>query len=118
MIGAFLRRLGGSIPGINERMDMSDDTDMLDIARAYDFSGKSFLITGGGTGIGRATALLAARQGARVTLASRKTDSLESVAEEVRALNGEALVLTTDVLDADAIAGMVDAHLAHYGGCD
>jgi len=97
---------------------MTLGNDMVDIPTAYDFSGRSFLITGGGTGIGRATALLVARQGARVTLASRKTDALESVAEEVRAIGAEALVLTTDVLDPDAITNMIDSHVSHFGGCD
>jgi NAD(P)-dependent dehydrogenase (short-subunit alcohol dehydrogenase family) len=66
---------------------------------AFDVAGRVAVITGGGTGIGRATALLFAEAGAPVVLASRKAANLEHVAAEVRERGGNALVVPTDVRD-------------------
>lgn len=83
-----------------------------------EFAGRSALITGAGTGIGRMTALAMGSRGARVTLASRKVDNLERVAAELAALGAETLVVQTDVRDPDSVAGMVDRHVDAFGGCD
>jgi NAD(P)-dependent dehydrogenase (short-subunit alcohol dehydrogenase family) len=90
----------------------------MNITESFDFAGRTVLVTGGGTGIGRAAAVLFATQGADVTLASRKAKNLEAVAEEVTALGRRALVVPVDLLDEDGADAMVDAHLRHYGGCD
>ncbi|MEA2424836.1 MAG: hypothetical protein QOH13_1246 [Thermoleophilaceae bacterium] len=75
------------------------------------------LVTGGGRGIGRATALALARTGARVTVAARSASDLESVAAEIEALGGTAYVEAVDVTDADAVQQMVAA-CAGRGGLD
>jgi NADP-dependent 3-hydroxy acid dehydrogenase YdfG len=56
-------------------------------------AGKRALITGAGSGIGEATAILFAREGARVGLVGRRRDRLEDVANRIVADGGEALVL-------------------------
>ena len=66
-------------------------------------SGKVALITGGGTGIGRAIALLFAREDARVAVVGRRKDKLNEVVKAISENGGEALAVACDVtLDADA----------------
>jgi NAD(P)-dependent dehydrogenase (short-subunit alcohol dehydrogenase family) len=90
----------------------------LDLATPFDFSGKVVLITGGGTGIGRATALLFARHGADVVVAGRKIDPLEETARQVRELGRAATVVPTNVKDEAACEALVAATVATYGRLD
>ncbi len=60
------------------------------IADAFDLSGQVAVITGGGTGIGQATALLLAEHGADIVVASRRLENIERTAER-RALSGGVL---------------------------
>jgi NAD(P)-dependent dehydrogenase (short-subunit alcohol dehydrogenase family) len=84
----------------------------------FDLAGRVALITGGGTGIGRATALLFARHGADVVLASRKQENLDRVAGEVRALGRRALPVATDVRKPEQITALVDRSIAEFGHID
>ncbi len=65
---------------------------------------KVALITGGGTGLGRATAELFQQEGARVAIVGRKADVLE---EAARNIDGDVLCCPCDVTDEDAVRGMV-----------
>jgi NAD(P)-dependent dehydrogenase (short-subunit alcohol dehydrogenase family) len=76
-------------------------------------SGKHALITGGGTGIGAATARMLAAEGAKVSLLGRRLDPLNAVASEIG-----AMVLTADVTDRDALADAFDAARAMNGPFD
>ena len=67
------------------------------VADPFDLTDQIAVITGGGTGIGRATAHLLAERGAHVVLASRRVENLERVAAEVRERGRRALVVPTDV---------------------
>ena len=67
--------------------------------------GKSALITGGGGGIGRATALVFAREGARVAVADAAEDAAQETVALVNAAGGQAMSLTGDVTDATRGAG-------------
>ncbi|HEX5836139.1 MAG TPA: SDR family NAD(P)-dependent oxidoreductase [Pyrinomonadaceae bacterium] len=64
---------------------------------------KLALITGGGRGIGRAIALLFAQHGARVAVAARTREQVETVAQEI---GGNAVALVCDVSNSDQVAGM------------
>ena len=89
-------------------------------------SGKVVLVTGGGNGIGRETALIAAREGAKVLVndlggGERGGDvgssgPAETVAEEIRAAGGEAVANSDSVTDMKAVKGMVEQALDVFGG--
>lgn len=81
-------------------------------------SGKTVVITGASTGIGRATALECVARGAKVVLAARDEAALERVAQEARSLGGDALVVATDVSDRLQVENLVSAAVAHYGRID
>ncbi len=76
------------------------------------------LVTGGGTGVGRATALELARTGAAVAICGRRPEPLEAVRAEVEALGGECLAFPADVREPEAVEGLVDAVLERFGRVD
>ena len=80
--------------------------------------GASVVLTGASSGIGRATAQGFARQGARLVLAARRKGLLEEVAEECRGLGAEAVVVPTDVTDADAVRDLAERAIAAFGNID
>ena len=82
------------------------------------FEGKVFLVTGASSGIGRAVALAAAKDGARVALVARSADALEAVAAEARALGGEAIVCVADLTDAAAREAVVARAESAWGRMD
>ena len=80
--------------------------------------GKSALITGGGGGIGRATALAFAREGARVAVADLMVEAPRETVAQVNAVGGQAISLSGDVSrDAD-VRAMIDAVVGTYGRLD
>ena len=80
--------------------------------------GKSALITGGGGGIGRATALAFAREGARLAVADFNEQAAQETVAQVNAAGGQAMTLTGDVTDSTAVQAMVAAVVAAYGRLD
>jgi NAD(P)-dependent dehydrogenase (short-subunit alcohol dehydrogenase family) len=80
--------------------------------------GKAVLITGGGTGIGRACAALFAREGARVAVAGRRTAPLQQVADEIIAAGGEALTIACDVSLAHQAEQCVRTAVERFGRLD
>lgn len=81
-------------------------------------AGQKALITGGGTGIGRVTALELAKLGVDVALVGRRIDPLEHVKQEIEALGRQALTLPCDVREADKVAATVAATVARFGRID
>ncbi|MEO8602391.1 MAG: SDR family oxidoreductase, partial [bacterium] len=88
------------------------------MAKITTFRGLNALITGASSGIGRLLALRLARQGARVALVARRAAELESLAGEVRAGGGEAIVLPCDVGDAAAVFATAAAARQQLGSVD
>ncbi|MGH8011205.1 MAG: SDR family NAD(P)-dependent oxidoreductase [Candidatus Binataceae bacterium] len=80
-------------------------------------AGKNALITGGASGIGRATALLFAQEGANVCVADRQLSAAEQTAAEVRKLGRQALTVEVDVSDPAGADAMV-ARTLELGGLD
>ncbi|MGB6623556.1 MAG: SDR family NAD(P)-dependent oxidoreductase [Candidatus Acidiferrales bacterium] len=66
-------------------------------------SGKAAFITGGGTGIGRACALLFAAEGAKVAITARRRDRLDATAKEIRTAGGETLAVECDITDRASV---------------
>ena len=77
--------------------------------------GKRTVVTGAGSGIGRAIALRLASEGARVVLADVDEDAANEVAGEI---DGDTLVHKTDVTDAESVAALVERVVSEWGGLD
>jgi NAD(P)-dependent dehydrogenase (short-subunit alcohol dehydrogenase family) len=79
---------------------------------------KVAVITGGGRGIGREIAMAYAEEGADVTIAARTITEIEAVAEEIKALGGKALAVSTDVRLEEQVNHMVCRTLKEFGKID
>ncbi|MCA3425631.1 MAG: glucose 1-dehydrogenase [Roseomonas sp.] len=80
--------------------------------------GKSALVTGGASGIGRATALAFAREGARVAVADILEEAAQGTVTEIKAMGGQAIAIACDVTDDDAVKAMIAATVDAFGGLD
>jgi citronellol/citronellal dehydrogenase len=89
------------------------------------FAGRTFFVTGGSRGIGRAIALMAARGGANVVIAAKTAEphprlsgTIHTVAAEIEAAGGHALPLQLDLRDEAALQDAVGLAAARFGGID
>jgi short-subunit dehydrogenase len=80
--------------------------------------GRRIILTGASEGIGRALALELAGRGARVALAARDRERLESLAQECRARGGEAVAIPTDVSSTQDLEWLVTETVKSFGGLD
>jgi citronellol/citronellal dehydrogenase len=81
-------------------------------------SGRVALVTGGGTGIGRATALELAGSGARVAVCGRREEPLAAVRGEIEGAGGECLAVAADLREPDGVERVVAASLERFGALD
>jgi citronellol/citronellal dehydrogenase len=80
--------------------------------------GRVALITGGGTGIGRAAALELAGTGAAVVICGRRDEPLRATAAEIGAGGGDCLAIGADIRDPDQVTRVIDAALERFGHID
>src|SRR5216684_3410628 len=80
--------------------------------------GRVAFITGAGRGIGAATALRMAEEGARVVLADIDTEGCKQVSADVSKLGSESLVLSCDVADSAIVQDAMDQAASHFGRLD
>jgi len=81
-------------------------------------SGKRTIITGAGSGIGRASALLAVSEGASVIAVDLVEDSVDQTAKIIRDNGGEVTTVAADAGDEDAVRSLVDLAVSKFGGLD
>jgi len=77
--------------------------------------GKVAIMTGAGSGIGEATAIIFAREGAKVALAGRREAKIQAVADRIIAEGGEAIPIQTDVRYADQVQNLVNKTVERFG---
>jgi NAD(P)-dependent dehydrogenase (short-subunit alcohol dehydrogenase family) len=85
---------------------------------AMRLKGKVAVVTGGNSGIGRATAYAFAREGASVVIAARNVERGQRVVQEIKQLGGEALFMPTDVAKTKDVESLISATVGHYGRLD
>ncbi len=88
------------------------------VKMALRLEGKVALVTGGSSGIGRATALVFAREGAKVVVADVQTEGGEETVRRIRDIGGEAIFVKTDVSKAAEVMALVDSVVSIYGRLD
>ena len=81
-------------------------------------NGKVAIVTGGSEGIGRATAILLAQEGAKVAIGARRQGPLDEARAAVEATGGDCLALSTDVTSDDDCERLVAETIQRFGGVD
>src|SRR2546422_2416758 len=84
----------------------------------FSLEGKTAIVTGGGTGIGRSIAIEFARAGADVAICSRKLEHLEPVAKEITNLGRRTFAVAVDVRQEEQIKGIVERAVSEFGRLD
>jgi NAD(P)-dependent dehydrogenase (short-subunit alcohol dehydrogenase family) len=88
------------------------------VTSADEFAGRVAVVTGGASGIGRSTALLLARLGAKVHVVDVQAENAETVVSEIRAAGGKAEAHACDVTDPAAVQGLAERVFAADGAVD
>ena len=91
---------------------------MAEVLRQGIHRGTVALVTGGGTGIGRAVALDLARCGADIVICGRRREPSKKAAAEIEALGARALAVPADIRDDAAVRHLVDSALERFGRID
>lgn len=85
------------------------------VSQQHRFTGKTVLITGGGTGMGKAAALRFGREGANVVVAGRRSQELDQVVEAILRAGGNALAVPADVSDPAQVEALIKQTVSAFG---
>src|ERR1700759_4726878 len=81
----------------------------------FDLTGQVAVITGSSRGIGRSSAELLAKLGAKVVISSRKAETCEEVAQGIRQAGGDAHVIACNISRREEVEALVAGGIKHYG---
>ena len=84
----------------------------------FDLTGKVAVVTGSSRGIGRSSAELLAKLGAKVVISSRKADACEEVAAGIRNSGGDAHVIPCNISRREEVEALINGSIKHYGKVD
>ncbi len=90
----------------------------MSVLDLFDLRGKTALVTGASSGIGKRVAMAYAEAGAQVVLAARHAEALQAVADEIAAAGGRAVPIRCDVTQPEQVSRMLDEATAELGGID
>ena len=82
----------------------------------FDLKGKTAIVTGGGNGIGKATAILLAKYGANIAIGDFNLEAAEEVAKEIRELGVKAIAVSCNVMLDEDLVNLVDTTVKELGG--
>ena len=91
---------------------------VMELPPEFDLTGRVAVLTGAGTGIGRATAILLARRGADVAICGRRADKLDEACERIRETGRRALAVQTDVRKPEQARALMERVAAELGRID
>jgi NADP-dependent 3-hydroxy acid dehydrogenase YdfG len=110
--------VGESAPMSNGAATRRESKSATDAGHGRPLDGTVALVTGASSGIGEATALALAHQGAAVSLAARRTDRLDALTEEIRSREGVALAVVADVAEERQAVDAVERTVGELGRLD
>ena len=84
----------------------------------FDLTGQVAVVTGSSRGIGRSSAELLAKLGAKVVISSRKAEACEEVAQGIRKAGGDAHVIACNISRREEVEALVEGSIKHYGKID
>jgi len=84
----------------------------------FDLTGRVAVVTGSSRGIGRSSAELLAKLGAKVVISSRKADACEAVADSIRKAGGDAHVIPCNIARKNEVEALIAGSIKHYGKID
>ncbi|WP_040261759.1 SDR family NAD(P)-dependent oxidoreductase [Pseudomonas massiliensis] len=90
----------------------------LSLSERSRLAGKTFVITGASSGLGRGVALELGRSGARVVLAARRAEALESLVSQIEGEGGQAVMVPTDVTDTTQMQHLLETAVGAFGAID